>query len=205
MIDRWATRVEPSPGQGKLYWHILLNRFPAAKTLASTAHERLSAFPGLHFTPQEWLHITTLVIGFSEDFSSAEIDRVIASARKLLSGLSPISISLGKLLYHPEAIAVAVRPRDSLDVVQDSVWRATRQVVGEERILNDQSWNPHFTVAYSTAVQSARPIISALGRDLPACEVTIDAVDLVVQEGPERQWNWTRLARIPFGAGEAQQ
>jgi hypothetical protein len=43
------------------------------------------------------------------------------------------------------------------------------------------------------------PIVAALGRELPSCQVTLSRIDLVVQEGPERLWNWRSIAEIPFG------
>jgi hypothetical protein len=44
---------------------------------------------------------------------------------------------------------------------------------------------PHLTVCYSTGEQPAAPVIAELGKAIPACEVTIDRVSLVVQNGPE--------------------
>jgi len=32
--------------------------------------------------------------------------------------------------------------------------------------------------------------------ELPACQVKISAVSLVIQNGPERDWNWTAVATI---------
>lgn len=198
MADRWESRAEPSVGQGKLYWHILLGRYPQAEALTSAAHKKLNNRPGLHFTPLRWLHITTLVVGLAEDFSATEISQVVTSAHSLLSKIPPTNLRLERVLYHPEAIAIGIRPHGVLDDVQKSVQQATNSVVSSERILNDQAWNPHCTIAYSTAVQPAHPIIAALGHDLPVCNVTVDAIDLVCQRGPERLWDWHSLATIPF-------
>ena len=46
------------------------------------------------------------------------------------------------------------------------------------------------TLCYSTSEQPAAPVIAELGTALPACDVTIDTMSLVVQDGPERLWNW---------------
>jgi 2'-5' RNA ligase len=48
-----------------------------------------------------------------------------------------------------------------------------------------ESWVPHVTLAYSTSAQPAAPIIATLGRKLPAHGISVDRVDLIVQEGAE--------------------
>ena len=199
MADRWQSRAEPRADQGKLYWHVLLRDQPRLRALASLAQERLARFSGLHFTPIEWLHVTTLVVGFSEEFTAAEIDGMASSARMLLARLKPIAVTFGKVLYHSEAIAIGVRPQDALDPVRNAVWRATSGVVGDGKVLDDQPWNPHFTVAYSTAVQPAGPIIDALGRELPGGQATVSRVSLVLQRGAERLWDWRTIAEADLG------
>jgi 2'-5' RNA ligase len=198
MANRWESRNESKPGQGTLYWHILFRDQPRAQALASAAQERLTQFSGLHFPPQQWLHMTMLVVGLSEDFTAAETGQMVTCARESLAELSPITITLGKVFYHPEAIALGMRPQGALDPVLNAVWQATCEAVGKARVMADQPWNPHVTVAYSTAVQPAGPIIAALGRELPSCETTISGVNLVVQEGAERLWDWRLIADIPF-------
>ena len=51
MIDRWASRSEPGPGQGTVYWHMLMNDHPQVVSLATKAQQRLAPFTGLHMTP----------------------------------------------------------------------------------------------------------------------------------------------------------
>ena len=67
MVDRWRNRTKPQPGQGTFYWHMLIGRYPQA--IAREAQERLAPFSGLHYTPLRWLHITTLVVGSTDDMS----------------------------------------------------------------------------------------------------------------------------------------
>ena len=55
---------------------------------------------------------------------------------------------------------------------------------------------PHITICYSTSSQPAKPIIEALGTQLPRCDVDIDSLSLVVQHGPERDWDWSVVSTI---------
>jgi 2'-5' RNA ligase len=69
-------------------------------------------------------------------------------------------------------------------------WREVR--------LYHEPWTPHVTLAYSNSVQPAEPVIKALGRDLPPCEVAIGSISLVAQ-APEQLWTWRVVAEVPFG------
>lgn len=199
MVDRWAHRSEPGPGQGKLYWHILFRDDPEVQALAAIARQRLSSFSGLHFTPRKWLHLTARIVGLAEDFTASDLEHMTTCARQLLAGLAPITISLGKVLYHPEAILLGIQPAGALDPVFKAVQAAANVTTGTKGVEREP-WRPHVTVAYSTSVQPAKPIITALGRELPSCTVSVNRIHLVVQEGAERAWNWRPIVEIPLGA-----
>jgi len=179
-----------------LYWHILLGDSPEVRELASIAQERLASFSGLHFTPKRWLHVTTLAIGLVEEFTEADIGDMVARARGLLSGIPPVRIVLGKILYHPEAIALGVEPTGVLDPVRDAVHEAVMNGQKKEH----EPWVPHVTLAYSTSVQPAAPIIATLGRKLPEHGISVDRINLIVQEGAERLWNWRSVAGVSLGS-----
>lgn len=199
MVNRWENRIEPKAGHGQLYWHILLGDQPQIRALASMAREKLAGFSGLHFTPYRWLHITTLVAGPADDFTSNQITEMTDQAQRNLSELSPITISLSKILYHPEAIVLQAEPDGALDLAHKAIRHATYQIKKKGQVVENSPWHPHVTLAYSTAVQSTNPIIAALGRYLPACEADIKSVSLVTQKGAERQWNWYRIAEVSLG------
>lgn len=191
MINRWQNRQEPGPGQGTLYWHILVGDQPEARDLANTAQKRLAGFQGLHMTPPEWLHITTLVVGPSEEITADQQQEMLTAASELLAPLPPVTVTLSRILYHPEAIAVAVHPMDPLWQIRKAVQAATHKAAGREGpIEGSAQWTPHMTLAYSEAEQSAEPLISTLGREISTHMFSINEVTLVDQRGPERLWDW---------------
>lgn len=55
-------------------------------------------------------------------------------------------------------------------------------------------------LCYSTDQQPAHPIITALGKQLPERQIDIDRVSLVIQNGPERDGNWTTVGTIRLHA-----
>jgi 2'-5' RNA ligase len=198
MENRWSSaRGDTAPGDGTVYWHMLLGDDAEVRDLAALARARLSGFDGLHFTPDEWLHITTLAAGPRDKFSDSRLAEMSKATEEALSGWDPRPVTFGRILYHPQAIILEVEPKSALEPVRTVVQRTTGSVA-----LNRETdhWIPHVTVAYSTASQPAGPIVAALGMRLPSCTATIRSVSLVVQWGPERSWDWEVVSTIRFGA-----
>jgi 2'-5' RNA ligase len=201
MIDRWEHRSEPAPGQGLVYWHMLLGGHPEVVELARTTQERLSAFSGLHMTPLKWLHMTALIAGAADEIPEADIQRMAETATELLADTQPIPVTFGKILYHPEAIMIAATPPEALIPVAEAAKTATRAVTGAPgRPGNKLPWTPHATISYSTARQDAAPIIETLGRELPEATIQVAAINLVIQQGPERLWDWHPVATVRLGS-----
>ncbi len=201
MTDRWHQRPEPAPGQGTVYWHILMADHPQVADLAREARQRLARFTGLHMTPLERLHMTTLNAGSSEDFAEDQLRQMTETAGDLLADTPPITVTVGEILYHPEAIMLAVKPARALRPVYHAVQAATQTATGRHDTASSSTcWTPHVTICYSTSVQAAQPIIAALGPRLPGREIHINAVSLVIQHGPERLWDWQTVGTVRLPA-----
>jgi 2'-5' RNA ligase len=205
MVDRWNQRPEQGPDQATLYWHMLLKDQPLVVDLAQEAQQRLSQFTGLHMTPLEWLHMTTLVVGPLRLFSDGELEQMTQTATDLLSSIQPIAVTIGGILYHPEGIMLSVRPKRALAPVFNAVQAATRAVSSRNYEPHDLArWYPHITICYSMSEQPTEPIIAALGSQHSRGQVLISTVSLVVQRGPERLWDWTTAANVrPAGSAQS--
>ncbi|WP_371945910.1 2'-5' RNA ligase family protein [Actinomadura chokoriensis] len=197
MRDRWQNRADTPRGKGTIYWHILMGRYPEVRSLAQKAQNQLADFTGLHMTPLDWLHISTLVVGSTEEVGPDEMARMLDHASDILAGVPPIDITLGRVLYHPEAIMLGVEPTRALDPVLEAARAAAYSVTGRDGYTTSGPgrWVPHMTLCYSTARQSARPIIETLGLEFGNCQARISELTLVSQLGPEREWKWS-----PYGA-----
>jgi 2'-5' RNA ligase len=177
-----------------------LRDHPQVGDLAYQAKQRLSAFGGLHFTPPEWLHMTTLCAGSADGFTPGQLQQMIRTAGQLLTGIPPITVGFGRVLYHPEAIMLAVEPAEAVAPLHTAAETATAQVSSGRQDAQSSSWMPHVTICYSTSSQPAGPIISALGKQLPSRQIQISALSLVIQHGPERDWSWTTIGGIQLPA-----
>jgi len=198
MVDRWHNRAEPGPGEGTVYWHMLMRNHPQVANLAAQAQQRLAPYAaGLHMTPREWLHMTTLIAGPAASFTDDQLRQMTSEAAKLLADIPPVTVTLGRILYHPEAIMLGVTPAAALLPIRDAACKATQLVTGNQEPGADAPpWIPHITICYSTSEQPARPLIDALGLHLPSRDIQISALSLVIQRGPERRWDWTIVSTI---------
>ncbi len=179
MTDRWQDRPEPPPGEGVVSWHMLMHDYPRVVDLARQAQQRLAGFDGLHMTPLRWLHVTTLLVGPAADISPDKLRQMTQTAADLLATTPPAAVTLGQVLYHPEAIMLAVTPAETLTAIYDAARRATHQVTGAHAPDGQPArWRPHVTICYSMSSQPAKPIIDALGARLPGCDIDIDALSL---------------------------
>jgi 2'-5' RNA ligase len=190
MINRWARRRDPEPGEQTLYWHVLMRDYPEVGNIAREARKQLAAFDGLHMTPPDCLHMTTLVAGPAERFSHGQREQMIQTAADQLADVLSITVSLGKIVYHPEAILFAVTPPAALAPLRSAAIAATR-ATGHHASDENEEWRPHVTLCYSTSDQPARPIIDALGKVLPERMITVQRLSLVIQTGSELAWDWT--------------
>jgi 2'-5' RNA ligase len=143
--------------------------------------------------------MTTLVAGAAERFSHAQREQMIRTASDQLADIPPITVSLGKIIYHPEAILFAVTPAAALAPLGNAALAATR-ATGHDPIGQDEEWRPHVTLCYSTSDQPARPIIDALGMALPERTITVRRLSLVIQTGSELAWDWTVVGSAELAA-----
>jgi 2'-5' RNA ligase len=201
MTDRWHNRREPRPGEGTVYWHMLMKDHPQVMNLARAVQRRLTQFPGLHMTPLGWLHITTLIAGPADHFSGGQLQQMIKIASGLLADTPPITVTVGGILYRSEAIMLAVKPKRALTAIRQAVQAATRTVAGDHGPTGAPSdWIPHITICYSTADQATEPISKAIGQPAQSCEIQVSTVSLVIQHGPERLWDWRTVETIRLAA-----
>ncbi|MFF0526137.1 2'-5' RNA ligase family protein [Actinomadura nitritigenes] len=192
MRDRWKNRGETPIGKGTVYWHMLMGGYPEVRSTAERVQEQLAPFGGLHMTPLDWLHMTALVVGSTDDISRDQMQKMLEIASRELLNVTPIEVILGHVLYHPEAIMLGVEPVGALDPVLRAARTATQEVIDHDGITTSGPgrWVPHMTLCYSTSEQEAEPLIETVGLRVPECQATVERLTLVIQWGPERDWKW---------------
>jgi 2'-5' RNA ligase len=198
MANHWRRRPGRRPGRLLYHWHMLFHNQPEVRRLAAAAQAKLAGLPGLDLVGEQWLHLTTFVAGFADEVPQASMDAMVAQARRTLSGVAPIPVTLGRVIYYPEAVVLAVEPPEALRPVLDAVAAATRSA-GCDGHAATGPWRPHVSVAYSHGTGPAAPVIAALGQRLPTTEIAIGSVSLVAQTQVGRSWQWQPVAEVFLG------
>ena len=126
---------------------------------------------------------------------------MLTKARLKLNGTPPASVTLGRVIYHPKGIVLPISPASALAPIFEAAQAATLEVTGIPGVTSTSgpSWVPRVTLCYSTSQQPAAPIVAVLGKSLPACEVTIDKLSLVVQRGSALYWDWRPVGTAHLG------
>jgi len=176
---------------------MLFHDQPEVQELVAAAQARIAGLAGLDLIPIPWLHLTTYVVGFADEVADSAIEEMTADARRRVSAIPPVQVSLGRVGYATEAIVLPVEPLDALVPVLDAVRDASR-AAGCEGHTDTNPWLPHISIAYSNTAIPTAPIIAALGRWLPRTEVTIKSVSLVSQTQVGRSWQWRPVAELPL-------
>jgi 2'-5' RNA ligase len=203
--EQFTDRRQPRPGapdfDDSVCWHLLLGNAEPAQAIAREGQRRLAGFPGLHMTPLRWLHATVLLAGRAADLTQADLDQMLKVARLKLNGAAPQTVVLGRVIYHSEGIVLPMSPAGVLAPIFEAAQAATLEATAKPGITSTDgpSWVPHVTLCYSVSQQPAAPVIAALGKTLPAHQITIDKLSLVIQRGPALSWDWRTVGAIHLG------
>jgi 2'-5' RNA ligase len=195
MSSHWWQRPGRVPGRVIYQWHLAFHDQPKVVELVEMAQARLKGQPGLDMVDLHLLHLTTFFVGFADEISQSTVDRMISEARQRLATVAPIPITLGRVGYHPQTVALVVEPLRALNPILDAV-RAATAAAGCEGHTDTDPWLPHVSVAYSNSDGPAAPIIDALGHWLPKTEVTIKSISLVSQTQVDHSWQWQPIAEV---------
>lgn len=199
MTDHWWWRPGVRPSRRLYVWHILLQDQPGVLALARQCQALLADVPGLDPVPAPWLHMTTQIVGFADEIDDAEVEAMCESAAKRLQRLGPVPVTLGRVLFHSEAVMLGVRPARALDPVRESIRDAVTDAVRVHQLADAPDWTPHVTIAYSNGDAPAAPMIEAMRQAPPAIDVEISEVSFVSQERVGRSYRWNRLTTVPLG------
>jgi len=200
LADHWWHRPGRRPGRLQYHWHILFHEQPKVHEVAAAGRRKLAGLAGLDLVPPQWLHLTTFALGFADQVPRHAVDTMVATAKQILAQAEPVTVSLGRVFYHPEAVTLLVEPAEALEPVLSAVRVAAREADCDGDPVT-HPWRPHISIAYSNGNGPAGPVIEALGLKVAATEITIRSVSLVAQAQVGHSWQWQPIAEVRLGAG----
>jgi 2'-5' RNA ligase len=201
MRDHWWWRPGVRPGRQVLVWHVLVDDQPAVHALAQECQDKLAGLDGLDLVPAEWLHMTTQIVGFADEISPAEIDRMTALAAELLQRVDFVTVDLGEVLFFSEGVVFGIRPPLALGPVREAIRAAIAETVAAHQLDDQPAWTPHLSIAYSNRDGPAAPIAAALAERPAPRRVMVRQVHLVAQLRDGHLYRWERLASVPLRPG----
>ncbi|WP_160147080.1 2'-5' RNA ligase family protein [Thermomonospora echinospora] len=198
MRDHWWWRPGARPGRRMLLWHLLVDDQPDVRALAGRFRERLAGVGGLDPVPDEWLHLTTQIVGFADEIPRDEVKAMTSAVAESFRTLPPVTARIGRLYFYEEGVALGVEPERALDPVRDAIRRGVAQTVTAHQLDDQPDWTPHLSVAYCNTDGPAEPIFEALADPPEPCRLTVRWAYLVEQVRDGHLYRWDTVAAVPL-------
>jgi 2'-5' RNA ligase len=199
--DHWWWRPGWHIGRSAYTWHITFSGQTDLHRLVSEYQEALRPLDQVDLVPLEWLHLTMQGVGFTDEVSDADVDRITEAVRHRLSALQPAQLTFHRPVLLPEATALAPTPADPIHTLRGAIREAIGDVWGMGAVPEaDDGFRAHVSVGYINAPGLARPISDTLARVVaePAT-ITVNTASLIVLNRDERIYRWRTRAAISFG------
>lgn len=163
-------------------WHLTFEGQQDLHALVDRYQCALSGLAGLDMVPREWLHLTMQGVGFVDEVTTADVERIARAARRRLAALPVPGLAFGRTVVFPESVVLAPEPAQPVHEIRSAVRAAIAEVWGTAGVPErEEGFRAHVSVAYSNSARPAAPVVAALGAvDAAAAVVTVTAASLIV-------------------------
>jgi 2'-5' RNA ligase len=201
MRDHWWWRPGWRVGRSFYTWHVTFAEQAEAARLVADYAPVLAELPVLDPVPLRWLHLTMQGIGFTDEVSRGDVDRIISAAQKRCADLEPFAVTIGPANVDPETIQMPVRPVEALAVVRQAIRDAIGDVWGQDNVPEQaEGWRAHVSLGYSNSAGPAEPVAAALAaHGEHTAEVTVDAVSLIDLNRDRKAYEWSDIGFVLLG------
>jgi 2'-5' RNA ligase len=198
LVDHSAWRPEWTSDRTCFYWYLT---FRGDQLVSALGEEVLQAAAGtgwLDAVPPQWSHVTVADIGFADELSDSDVDRVTQAVADTVAGEDPLRLVLGPAQSFASALVLAVGPLDRLRALQQTVRRATSTVLGARHAdVHHRLFWPHLSLGYVNRPVDGDTVSSLLAQVPPVlAEVDVDALTLATVTRRERRYRWEVRAQV---------
>lgn len=188
-------------GQQYYYWFLTFNN-PALVELAKSGQKLLKDLP-FDPVPLDGLHLTIARVGSADQISPTCASDVLATARRAISGLAPIQLTIGPLTGSRGAVRFTVAPWGPLLDIHDRLLGATEEVLGRSHGHPRGHIRPHVGIAYCNGSTKVKPVVELLNSrcETPTVTVEVSAIEFVVLRREVREYRWARYDLLSLGGG----
>lgn len=203
MRDHWWWRPGWRAGRSFHTWHVTFADQPDIHRLAADYAPVLATLPQLDPVPVRWLHLTLQGVGFTDEISPRDVDRIVQAARTRCAVLKPFTVTIGPAHVAPETIQMPARPVESLTQLRLAIRAGIGEVWGHDNVPElETGFRPHVSLGYANATGPAGPLADALdAHDRHAAEITVDSVALINLNRDHKAYEWTDVATVHLGTG----
>lgn len=200
MRDHWWWRPGWRVGRRFYTWHFTFEGQKDVHRLARVYQHRLDV-PNLDLVPLEWLHLTTQGIGFTDEVSEEDAERIAGAAAARCIELRPFTLTLGPARVTSEGVVLDVAPAEPVHGLREVLRAAIADVWSAERVPEaGKEFAPHVSLAYSNASACAAPIVELVERvSAQPASMTVTAAHLIVLNRDARVYRWDDFAMVDLG------
>lgn len=202
MRDHWWWRPGWRKGRSFYTWHITFADPPGAHQLITEYAPVLAGLPMLDPVPPQWLHLTLQGIGFTDEITREDVNRIVSAAQARCQHLAPFTVTIGPARVDPETIQMPVHPVEPLAQLRLAIRNAIGDVWGQDNVPEPQNgFRPHVSLGYANASGPATEVAAALSaHGSRTAAVTIATVSLINLNRDNKAYQWTDVATVPLGS-----
>jgi 2'-5' RNA ligase len=155
--------------------------------------------------PTQWLHMTILRVGFTTEFTAAEMQQVATQLSPALAEMRLPAFTIGPAWMYKGYPLLHLAPAEPLEEIFQHVLSALRQVVGVQRLplpvdRPATKLIPHVSLAYTrddTNEQELEELLTA--HPIPPVEFRLNHLALIKQEPVSGHYEWKTVQKLPIG------
>jgi 2'-5' RNA ligase len=199
--DHWWWRPGWRKGRSFYTWHITFSSSDPIRRIVSSYAPIISGISTLDLVEIGGIHLTLQGIGFTDEASSTDIKKIIASTLPRCAQLEPIKARLDEPRIDEEALYMNVHPVEQIAHVKLALRSGIGDVWGHENVPESMDgFRPHITLAYSNGVASIERIDAAIKEcSLPVADVLIPSVSLIDLNRDRGRYEWAEVATVALG------
>lgn len=195
LTNHWARPA----GRPAYYWYLTFDDFAGLHDLAVRAQAAISS-PYYDLTPSSDLHLTLDRIGFQDEVSGSDLNRIEAAASRACREIAPFDITIGALGGTPGAIGFTAYPDRPIRDLREELRVATFSAFPSAQVKGT-FFHAHVAIAYCNSSDiPAANTVAAVERIRAAASIaaTITEVALVSLRRQPQSYEWATVLRIPL-------
>ena len=199
--DHWWWRPGWRQGRSFYTWHLTFLEHPLVCQIASDFACAAQGLDTLDLVSCDGIHLTVQGVGFADEVSLDDLEKIRESTRYHCSDVPPIEASLGELRVDEETVQMDVGPSSEILHLRTRIREGIGDVWGSANVPESlEGFRPHITLAYSNGTARIGEIYATISDvKIPSSSVLISSVSLIKLNRDRKRYEWDEVAKVPLG------